>query len=155
MAQAGVELDSIARRIKQQYPNDVTGPGASVASLQERMVFRVRMLLLVLLGAVGCVLLIACVNVTNLLLARAIARRREAAIRSALGAGRLQLFRQFLTESTLLSGFGAMLGLLLAKLCVKLMLGMTTDIPRTGEVHLSAAVLLFTLVNCPNHFVTN
>jgi len=145
MAQAGVELDSIARRIKQQYPNDVTGPGASVASLQERMVFRVRMLLLVLLGAVGCVLLIACVNVTNLLLARAIARRREAAIRSALGAGRLQLFRQFLTESTLLSGFGAMLGFLLAKLCVKLMLGMTTDIPRTGEVHLSAAVLLFTL----------
>jgi predicted permease len=144
-AQANVELDGIARRIKQQNPNDLTGPGATVASLQERTVFRVRMLLLILLGAVGCVLLIACVNVTNLLLARAIARRREAAIRTALGAGRLRLFRQFLTESTLLSGFGAALGLLLAKLGVKLLLGMTTDIPRTQAAHVSAMVLLFTL----------
>jgi predicted permease len=145
VAQAGVELDGIARRIRQQNPNEVTGPGATVASLQERTVFRVRLLLLVLLGAVGCVLLIACVNVTNLLLARAIARRREAAIRTALGAGRWQLFRQFLTESTLLSGFGALLGLLLAKLGVKLLLSMTTDIPRTEAAHVSASVLLFTL----------
>ena len=103
------------------------------------------MLLLVLLGAVGCVLLIACVNVTNLLLARAIARRREAAIRTALGAGRLQLFRQFLVESALLSGFGAVLGLLLAKLGVKLLLAMAAGIPRTEAAHISAAVLLFTL----------
>jgi putative ABC transport system permease protein len=129
ISQANTELDGIARRIRQQYPNELTGPGATVASLQERTVFRVRILLLVLLGAVGCVLLIACVNVTNLLLARALARRREAAIRTALGAGRLQLLRQFLIESTLLSGFGAVLGLILAKLGVKLLLAMATDNP--------------------------
>jgi predicted permease len=144
VSQANVELDGIARRIRQQYPNELTGPGATVASLQERTVFRVRILLLVLLGAVGCVLLIACVNVTNLLLARALARRREAAIRTALGAGRLQLVRQFLIESTLLSGFGAILGLVLAKLGVKLLLSMTTDIPRSEAAHVSPTVLLFT-----------
>lgn len=144
VAQANAELDGIAWRIRRQYPNDLTGPGATVASLQERTVFRVRILLLVLLGAVGCVLLIACVNVTNLLLARALARRREAAIRSALGAGLLQLLRQFLIESTLLSGFGAMLGLILTKLGVKLLLSMTTDIPRSEAAHVSPTVLLFT-----------
>jgi predicted permease len=143
--QANAELDGIARRIKQQNPNEVTGPGATVASLQDRTVFRVRTLLYVLLGAVGCVLLIACVNVTNLLLARAVARRREAAIRTALGAGRAQLVRQFLAESLLLSGFGALLGLLLANLGVKLLIGMSAGIPRIEAVRVSAPVLLFTL----------
>jgi predicted permease len=142
--QARTELDGIARRIKQQYPEALTGSGANVAPLEERMVARVRPLLLVLLGAVACVLLIACVNVTNLLLARAMARRREVAIRAALGAGRAQLVSQFLTESLLLSGGGAILGLGFAAWGTDLLIKMAGDIPRIETVQVNASVLWFT-----------
>lgn len=143
--QAQGELDGIAKRIKREHPADVTGNGASVALLSDRLVVRVRALLLVLLGAVGCVLLIACVNVTNLLLARAISRRREVAIRLALGAGRTRLVRQFLIESTVLSALGAALGLLFAYTGVKLLTVVESGLPRLAAVRLSTPVYLFTL----------
>jgi predicted permease len=142
--QARTELDGIARRIKQQYPGELTGAGANVAALEERTVARVKPLLLVLLGAVACVLLIACVNVTNLLLARAVARRREVAIRAAIGAGRWQLIRQFLVESMLLSGAGAILGLACAAWGTDLLIKMAGDIPRIEAVQMNASVLWFT-----------
>src|SRR5262249_20161119 len=114
--------------------------------LQAEVVANVRPALLMLLGAVAFVLLIACVNVANLLLARAEARRREIAIRSALGAGAMRLTRQFATEGILLSGVGAVLGLLLAFGSVKLIQVTNAGaIPRAQEIGLDANVLLFTL----------
>jgi len=144
--QAEAELDGIARRIRQRHPSELTGTGATVAALHERLVVRVRTLLLVLLGAVGCVLLVACVNVTNLLLARAVARRSEVAIRAALGAGRGRLVRQFLVESLLLAGMAAALGLLLAHWGTGLLVATGTDIPRLAGVRVSPSVLVFIAV---------
>jgi predicted permease len=142
--QARTELDGIARRIRQQHPADLTGKGANVVSLAERMVSRVRPMLLVLLGAVACVLLIACVNVTNLLLARAVSRRREVAVRSALGAGRWHIAVQFLTESLLLSVGGAALGLVLAVFGTDVLIKLAGYIPRIETVRVNGAVLAFT-----------
>jgi predicted permease len=145
LEQAGAELNGIAKRIKRLHPTELTGDGATVALLHERTVSGARTLLLILLGAVGCVLLIACVNVTNLLLARAVSRRREAAIRLALGAGRTSLLCQFLAESTLLAAMGATLGLLFANWGVRLLTGAASSgIPRLAAVHVSAPVYLFT-----------
>jgi putative ABC transport system permease protein len=142
--QARTELDGIAKRIRQQYPEALTGRGANVASLAERDVSRVRPMLLVLFGAVGCVLLIACVNVTNLLLARAVARKREVAVRIALGAGRSRIARQFLAESLLISIIGASIGLALAILATGPIIKMAGYIPRIEKVHVNAIVLVFT-----------
>ncbi len=119
-------------------------------SLQESMIGNTRFPLLVLLGAVGFVLLIACANVANLLLARASIRKRELATRAALGAGRGQIIRQLLTESLALSLVGGLLGLLIGFAGLRLLLSMSpSDIPRIGEngsaVTLDLRVLLFTL----------
>jgi putative ABC transport system permease protein len=126
------------------------GGGFGVASLQESMIGDTRFPLLVLLGAVGFVLLIACANVANLLLARASSRRREFATRAALGAGRSQIIRQLLTESLALSLAGGVLGLILGFVGVRLLLGINPgNIPRIGEdgsaVTLDVNILLFTL----------
>ena len=142
---ARAELDGIARRIKQQYPGEVTGEGANVAPLQDRMVAKVRPMLLVLMGAVVCVLLIACVNVTNLLLARAAARKKELAIRASLGAGRWDLVKQFLTESLLLSAVGAALGLTLAAWATQALIKMAGSIPRIETIRVNGSVLWFTV----------
>ena len=144
VAQARTELDGIAARIKAQYPGILTGKGGNVAPLADRMVARVRPLLVVLLGAVACVLLIACVNVGNLLLARAIAARREVAIRAALGAGRGRIIRQFLTESLVLSLCGAALGTILAFTGTGALIKMAGYIPRIDTVRVNGGVLAFT-----------
>jgi len=145
LTQAQAELDAIMGRLAQQYP-DQMGHGARVVSLPELFVGDVRQTLLLLLGAVGLVLLIACANVTNLLLARGARRYREFAIRAAVGASRFSLLRQLLVESSLLAGVGALAGWLLAAWGLKLILAM---IPRgvlnSPEIRLDSRVFLFTL----------
>jgi putative ABC transport system permease protein len=143
--QAQEEMSGIARRIEEQYPDQQTNRGILLIQAQEEMVRRIRPALVVLLVAVGFVLLICCTNVANLLLARAAARRKEIAIRLALGAGRLRLLRQLLTESALLSLLGAGLGLFIAYWGVKLLVKLATGIlPRANEVTLDGRVVLFT-----------
>jgi predicted permease len=146
LAQARADMDSIGNRLAQAYPVNDKDEGITVMSLKESMVGEIRPFLLLLLAAVGFVLLIACVNVANLSLARSTARNREFAIRSALGAGTGRVLRQVLTESTLLALAGGALGLLLPIWGTQGVLGLVSDtLPRATEVRLDGRVLLFTI----------
>src|SRR5207249_1262910 len=145
LKQAQTEMNTISSRLEQQYPSDNRGWGAMVVPLREEIVGKVRPALLVLLGAVAFVLLIACANVANLTLGRALARRREFAIRATLGASRKRLMRQVLTESVILSLLGGIVGLLLATWGVHLLLSLSPEsVPRRDEIGLDRPVLLFT-----------
>jgi putative ABC transport system permease protein len=145
VARAQTELSTIAAALAIEFPARNTGWGARVLPLHQQLSAEYRTALLVLSGAVAFVLLIACANVANLLLARGAARQREIAIRSALGAARSRVVRQLLTESFVLALFGGALGLLVAQWGVELLLAITpVDLNMTSTVSLSYPVLLFT-----------
>jgi putative ABC transport system permease protein len=145
LAQARTDAATVAARLAKQYPDSNTGREGTVAPLHDEVVGRTRDGLLLLLGAVACVLLVACANVANLLLARGTEREREVAIRGALGAGRRRLARQLLTESVLLGVAGGVLGLALAYWGVQALVALAPrDLPRLDEVRLDFRVALFT-----------
>ncbi|MFZ0701733.1 MAG: ABC transporter permease [Candidatus Acidiferrales bacterium] len=144
--QARTDMQRVTNYMAQTYPDADKGTGATLDPLKERFVGKVRSFLLLLLGAVGLVLLIACVNVANLLLARGTARSREIAVRSALGAGTSRIVRQMLTESVLLAILGGALGLALAAVGTRAALAaLPATLPRASEVGMDARVLWFSL----------
>jgi putative ABC transport system permease protein len=147
LEQAQTEMHAIAARLQQQYPDSNTDLGAAVTSLHEHLVGDIKPALLILLGAVGLVLLIACANVANLLLARAAVRQKEIAVRVALGARRWRLIRQFLTESILLSTIGGVVGLAVAYGGLMLLRAFIPEnISQTGQISIDLRVLGFTLL---------
>src|SRR5215813_6409045 len=146
LAAARAEMDMIGANLEKQYNDSNAGNGVGVRPLLEIFVSDIRRPLWVLFGAVGCVLLIACANIANLLLARATARQKEMAIRAAMGAGRWRIARQLLTESVLLGLIGGTLGLLLARWGIAFILYISPDsIPRAKEIGLDWRVMAFTV----------
>lgn len=144
--QAQAEFNILVDQIKRAHNEQTRGYGARLTSLQEQVSGRFQKALIVLLCAVGAVLLIACANLSNLLLARAAARRKEIAVRIALGAGRARLIRQMLTESMLLSCCGAIAGLVLAFAATRALSGLQAmSIPMLAAVHVDGQALAFTL----------
>ncbi len=147
VAQATAEMNVIREAMRREHPQDYAEGSIAVVPLQDALTGRIRAALLVLLGAVGFVLLIACANVANLLLARSVARQRELTLRTVLGASRARIARQLLTESLMLSAGGAMLGLGLAAIAVR---GLTAFapvlLPRLNVATIDAGVLAFTAI---------
>ena len=147
LGEAQADTDVIAAQLERQFPESNTGWNLRLLSLREQLVGGTRTTLMILFGAVGFVLLIACANVANLLLVRGAARQREIALRTALGASRLRIVRQMITESLLLAICGGALGALLAMWGVELLVKLSEgNLPRTATVTIDARVLGFTLL---------
>jgi putative ABC transport system permease protein len=147
LEQAQTEMSAIAQRLVEQYPESNSGWGVALIPYQNLVTFNIRSALLTLLAAVACVLLIACANVANLLLARAASREKEIAIRLAMGATRGRLIRQVLTESVLISLIGGALGLLIALWGTQALVSLNPQgIPRANEISVDGRVLIFALL---------
>jgi predicted permease len=146
LSQARADMDVVARNLAAAYPVADKEVGVTLVSMKEDIVGNVQPFLLVLLAAVGFLLLIACANIANLLLARSMGRSREFAVRAALGASHMRVIRQLLTESVLLAGLGGALGVLLASWGIKAALNtLPGTLPRANEISLDGRVLLFTM----------
>ena len=144
---AATEIRSIAASLEREYPNTNSGVSTATTMLADQFVSGIRLTLLALFGAVGFLLLMACVNVANLLIARGAARQHELAVRTALGGGRLRLIRQLLIESTVLSIVGGILGISIAVLLVKaLVAGAPDGTPRINSVTVDRTAMLFAIV---------
>lgn len=144
-AQAQADMNSVAENLAQAFPEADKATGITVVPLKDDVVGNVRGILLVLFGAVGFVLLIACANVANLLLARSTGRAREFAVRSALGASPVRIIRQLLTESVVLGAIGGTIGLILAKFATRsIVIALADTLPRADEITLDSHVLFFT-----------
>ena len=147
LAQAQADMSALAARLSQQHPEKTSGHGVKIVGLADIVVGDIGQALFVLLGAVGFVLLIACANLANLMLARIGGREREIAVRTALGASRLRIVRQFLTESLLLAVAGGGIGLLLASWAVRWFVSLSPNtIPRVDEISVDPRVAGFTLL---------
>jgi len=147
VTEAQAEMDAIARRLEEEYSDSNENYGASVMPFREALQAGIRTPLLILLATVGFVLLIACANVGNLMLARMTSRERETAVRAAMGAGRGRLLRQFLTESVVLSGLGGLLGILVSLWMIEILKTLNpVALPSFVEIAVDTRVLLFTLL---------
>jgi putative ABC transport system permease protein len=145
IAAANAEMGMIAKRLRERYPDDNRDLGAIVMPLKEDLLGRMKTVLIVLMCAAGCVLLIACANLASLLLMRALARKREIAVRAALGAGRMRLIRQMVTEGALLSLVGGTLGIGFAVAGMKVLTGLVPlGLPQNANPGIDARLLLFT-----------